>query len=356
MYRVSKSYFIFFILIIFAIQHAKAISFATGYTISVNGQKIGSMRRFTNSEGQVSLHVQMIPLSPTQDSGEVDILSLMMSAQMPGLHQILYHWQSLLSGSYTASASPVQNNEMTITLEETGDYSGSVRYDFLGRTIRFSETDHNKEAGVIIGGAEVYFSTPYEGFCALPLPQQTSTYEEDNSLADITTIAAGHLESLGALNAAALSDAHGEPVTASLFTFGQQFEQLLNLLAEGQNHNSGLLSLNSVFSAFVTPPGSHNFEIIPLGNGQEVVYNPITNTFTQKDPDNDPNPCGVISSYQHDSNGIISLITVHGATGEVTFSMDQEDQAAPASNSSSASLPDSAPVLWPVFSPPQSFQ
>ena len=318
MYRVTRSYFIFFALIILVIKNAEAISFATDYKISINNQQIGTLKRVISSEGQVSIDIHFMTLSGAQGSSGMELTQVIMSGQHPSLQSIFHHMQSVIS------ASPTQNNDISMTLTESTGHPNSISYNFLGKTSHYSEAEQADNAGILIdGAAQIYSSTPNKDLNVQSLTQLTSGTEEDEGIEQNTTINDGHIDSIGHLVTASLSDAHSGEVTASLFLFGQHFEQLLTTLVEGKSHNSGLLSLYSIFPIFVTLPGQSNLTVVPRGYGQEVIYDTASNMFTQQDPADDPNPCGIITRYQLNSNGVISSITIHDGVDEVTFSSEQ---------------------------------
>lgn len=341
MYRVTRSYFIFFALIIFVIQNAEAISFATDYKISINGQHIGNLKRSINSEGHISIEIHFMTVSGAQASTGIELVQMMTSGQIPSLQSIFHHLQLVLSGSSLASASPIQNNGISMTLIESASQQNSISYNFLGQTCHYSEADQPDDLDFLIGQS-IYCSDTSGDLNVQPISQLTPSTEDDEGIEQITTIQDKHIESIGSLVTASLSDAHGEEVTGSFFLFGQYFEQLLTTLIEGQSHNSGLLHLQSIFPIFVPLPGQNSFQVVPTGYGQELIYNSGSNMFTQQDPANDPNPCGVTTSYQLNSNGIISSIAIHDGESEVTFSSEQITQT---SNSSITSLPNPAPAI-----------
>ncbi|WP_330925600.1 hypothetical protein [Candidatus Sororendozoicomonas aggregata] len=333
MFKTTRSYFIFFTLIIVVIQNAGAVSFATDYKIFSNGQHIGNLNRSTNSEGHTVVVTQFKMLPEAEAHNPIDrekLMEQLCHGQYPPLQSVFHHIQSLLSPSSPDCASPIQTNEMSITLIENTQQSNSVIYHFSGQTSYFSEADSADNKFVFINNTkEVYRANSYEGLDIKNLTEETPTTVEDEGVDSVTTIPGERIETISSLITATLSDIHGVEVSHSLLLFGQHFEQLLTRLVKERCHRSELLKLQSIFPVFIQILEKHDseviseesdFEVFPGGFGQELVYDSTLNMFIQQDPANDQNPCGTTTRYQLNDNGIISSITINNKAGEVIFS------------------------------------
>ncbi len=322
MYRTARGYLIFFALIIVVIQNAGAISFATEYKICINGQQIGHLKRSISREGHTSIEIEFMPVSEEQGSIEEDLMELLVSNQTISLQTIFHHYQSVLSLASPASASPIQNNKISITLMESASHPISISYYLSGKTASYSLAGQAENTQFVIGGTnQVYGFNPGQGFYVKDLIHMTQ--EEDEGVDQMTSIHNEYIESVDSLVTASLKDTHNEDVTGSFFLFGQNFEKLLTTLAEGQDPNSGLLNLYSIFLVLIVSPEQSNFKLQITGYGQEVIYDSGSNIFIQQDPADDPSPTGVITTYQINSNGIITSIAIRDGKGEVTFSSEQ---------------------------------
>lgn len=324
MFKTTRSYFIFFTLIIAVIKNAGAVSFATDYKISSNGEHIGDLNRSTNSEGHtvVLIHFKTLPEAEAHTPiSKEELMKQVISDQYPPLQTVFHHMKSLLSSLSPGSASPTQNNEMSITLMESTEQSNSMIYHFSGQRCHFSEADSADSNCILIDNAnDAYRANSYGGLDVSSLAEETSSTEEDEGVDPVTTIPGERIETISSLITATLSDIHGVEVSHSLLLFGQHFEQLLTQLVKERQRTSGLLQLHSIFPIFIKIFEESGFEVFPGGFGQELVYNPALNMFTQQDPADDPNPCGTITRYQLNDNGIISSITINNKAGEVIFS------------------------------------
>ena len=346
MYRVIKSYLSFFVIFVFAIQNVEAVSFKTSYKIISNNQQLGTLRRTINSEGHVSINLNLMPLSGAEvpDNG-IGFMQTVISGQIPSLNSVFHHLQSLHSGLSPASASPAPSHEISMTLTEPTGQPSSITYNILGQTCHYSASGQCDDAGIFIGGQqEVYSSNPDDGVHVQALSQLTPYSETDEGVGQTTTIQEAHIGDIGSLTVASLSDAHGEEVTGSYFLFGQHFEQLLTTLVEGQNNNSGLLYLQSIFPIFEVLPDQDTYEILALGYGQELTYDPVSNMITQQDPPNDPSPYEVITTYQLNSDGFITSIVVNEGGNTVVFSSEETTQTSEETGALS-SLDTSAPAF-----------
>ena len=375
MYRVIKSYLFFLIIFVFAIQNAEAVSFKTNYKIVINNQQLGTLRRTINSEGHVLINLNLTPLSEAEASASasasasdrgIELRDIVLSGQTLSLNSIFHHLQLLLSGSPPAPASASPGNEISMTLVETTGQPSSITYNIQGKICHYSESDHYEDAAIFIGGQkEMYSFSPEGGFQVQPVTQTTpysgsdsdsdSDSEADEGVEQTTTLQDTPIGDFGSLALAALSDAHGVEVTGQYFLFGQRFEQLLTTLVEGQNNNSGLLHFQSIFPAFEALLDEDTYEILPIGYGQELTYDPASHVITQQDPPDDPNPCGVITTYQLDSDGFITSIVVNEEGNAVIFSSEEitqssEETGTPGSSDTSAPGFESAAYNLPFSS------
>ena len=345
MYRVIKSYLFFFAIFVFAIQNVGAVSFKTNYKIVINNQQIGTLRRTVNREGNVSINLNLMHLSEAETSHNgVELMEMIMSGKILSLIDIFHHMQSLLSGSSSASASSTLGNEISMALIEATGQSSSITYSFLGHMCHYSESSESDGIAIFIGGQrEMYSSSPQYGFHVQALAQTTLCSEVDEGIEQTTTIQASHIGDIGSLAVASLSDAHGVEVMGQYFLFGKKFEQLLTILVEGQNNNSGLLYLRSIFPIFVMPPGQDTYQISHTGYGQGLTYDSASNMITQQDLPSNPSPFGTITTYQLDSDGFITSIVISEVGDAVVmFSSEEitqssEETGTPGSSDTSAS-------------------
>ena len=305
-------------------QNTLAIAFASSYTISIDGNEVGHLKRTVMENGNVQIKIFLKPLTDSQrkDCGLSRDFRQFREAQVLSLQDSFHNLLSIITPEpVPGEASALPDNEIVITLAEPPGQPPTITYTLLGNTYIQDMGASSEGLCVILAGAREVYTTDESGLLNVRFGEDEDENEKEDEGIEGATQLDCFAGTMGDIFAASLGDAHHTTVQEKYLMFGAAYEQVLTQLASGRSCNSGLLLLISpMFPDYIIGEDQSIEQIVPGGFGQELVYCQYTNTITQKDPDNDPNPCNATTVFQLDSNGLITSIKLNDSEFTIIFS------------------------------------
>ena len=318
----KTAHWVFMLCLLSLSQAATAVKFAHDYKISIDGKDSGHLQRKVNKDKQVEISMQLAPLQ--DDQHEISGFEFLMQRMQPEhsvLQGSLRHLQS-----FSAQAAALSAGEISIILTEAEGQPLSATYHVAGSTYRDdrSEAVSADEGCVLIGGSNEVYGVDAEG--ALTVETITPN-DADEGISQETVVEEQTCTDMSSLMSSAIADLYQQPESGHYFIFGTSFEQLASELTKSQGDRNRIYSLTfPVFPAFAILPGEASVDVVPASYAQVLTYNPDAMTITQQDPPDDENPCGLITTYTINQNGIISTITMNDGRSVVVFAMEQNAQ------------------------------
>ena len=339
--RINIYPFLLTFLIALLSQNAAAVSFAPSYKITVNGETIGQLVRehYNNGQVYITLHLQ-----PAMPENQVSVEQIK-SAKTPHLSLYLRHYQtlsgstsdtepSLPTGFGLASLSrrivqlimgsqenlPPLMEPIYMALTESQPQGSSITIELFNTVMPQSLSSIPEGMSHSMRGSKNTYTTDSEGGFLFTRKKRRVSEDEDEDI-----YLGEHMESINDVQNAVISHSGQQPLTTSFFMFSPLMEATFSDMAAGGG-DIPLAAITSIFPVLDmavthTPSGGVLMRRQPsIGHMQVLIqalsYDPHSNTITQQDPPNDPEPSNTTTVYHINSNGIISHITVQEEGGE----------------------------------------